>query len=481
MSEAWALLNRKAVLIRQIFDSFLTNCQPDIICDVGCFNADEIVRFRKLSPRSACFGFEADGRNVEQFIKPRNDLGDIVIEHMAVSDRTGETRFNMLEANDTAADWRRAAGSMLERSDALPARAVTVRCATLDDYFRPDIVDGKTLILSIVVEGTLFNVIEGAKETLGRTIALCVELERHQFWKDQKLAADNVAALKAAGFVLVADSFTEDTHPQSHALFVNEKWLALSTAVRAVATFQDRREMFDEPPPFKSDTLHPRERNDFLTRSVFDSFVANCQPDIICDVGSYNAAEIVRFRRLSPKSACFGFEANGRNVEQFIEPRKDLGDIVIEHMAVSNCTGETTFNMLEAEDTDGDWRRAAGSLLERSEAIPARVVTVRCTTLDDYFRSEIAAGKTFILWIDVEGALFNVIEGAKATLGRTIALRAELERHQFWKDQKLAADNVAALNKAGFVLLADTFIEGTPAQSDALFINKNWLALSTKG
>jgi FkbM family methyltransferase len=217
------------MLMRDVFDSFVANCQPDIICDVGCFNADEIVRFRKLSPRSACFGFEANELNIRQFIDQRSDLGDIIIEQMAVSNRTGQTTFNMLEAEDSAADWRRAAGSMLERSDALPARAVTVRCTTLDDYFRPDIAKRKTFGLWIDVEGALFSVIQGANATLQRTIVLRVELERHQFWKGQKLAADNIAALKAAGFILLADSFTDGTHPQSDALFINENWLVLAS------------------------------------------------------------------------------------------------------------------------------------------------------------------------------------------------------------------------------------------------------------
>jgi len=250
--------------------------------------------------------------------------------------------------------------------------------------------------------------------------------------------------------------------------------------------------LMSEIAPFMS-APDQRTRTDLLMRSVFDRFIATCQPDIICDIGSYNADEVVRFRKLSPRSACFAFEANELNVEQFMKPRPDLGNIVIEHMAVSDRSGETTFNLLEAESREGDWRRAAGSLLERSQTVPAeldlglglgslsaRAVTVRCTKLDDYFRSEIAVGKTFILWIDVEGALFNIIQGAQATLQRTILLRAEVERYQFWKDQKLAADNVAALKKAGLILLADNFTEGSYPQSDALFINENWLALATK-
>jgi len=222
MSEAWALLQRKDALMREVFDSLVANCRPDVICDVGCFNADEVVRFQKLSPRSACFGFEANGRNVEQFIKPRHDIGNIVIEQMAVGDRTGETTFNVLEAENSAADWRRAAGSLLERAEALPARAITVRCTTLDDYFRLQIAADKTFILWIDVEGALFSVIRGAGATLQRTIIVRAELERHQFWKDQKLAEDNVAAFKEAGLILLADSFTEGTHPQSDALFINK-------------------------------------------------------------------------------------------------------------------------------------------------------------------------------------------------------------------------------------------------------------------
>ena len=38
--------------------------------------------------------------------------------------------------NDVANIWKRAAGSILQRADRLPAEAVTVPCARLDTYFR---------------------------------------------------------------------------------------------------------------------------------------------------------------------------------------------------------------------------------------------------------------------------------------------------------------------------------------------------------
>src|SRR6202035_3031887 len=57
---------------------------------------------------------------------------------------------------------------------------------------------------------------------------------------------------------------------------------------------------------------------DQIMRDVFYGFVSATRPNIICDVGSYNGDEAIRFKRLSPKSRVYAFEANRQNVEECI-------------------------------------------------------------------------------------------------------------------------------------------------------------------
>jgi len=226
--DAWAFFRTKDKLMRSVFDSYLSVCSPDNICDIGCFNADEIVRFKQLSPNSSFYAFEANEANLRQFILSRSDIDGISFEHIAIADRDGETTFYRLVAEEFAHDWRRAAGSLFERSDGLPAEAVTVPCTKLDTYFRDAIDRQETFALWIDVEGALFQVIQGAPEIMKRTIILRAEVERHQFWKGQRLVDEDIAAIEGHGFVLIGDSYTADAHPQSDVLFLNKNWLELA-------------------------------------------------------------------------------------------------------------------------------------------------------------------------------------------------------------------------------------------------------------
>jgi FkbM family methyltransferase len=216
-------------------------------------------------------------------------------------------------------------------------------------------------------------------------------------------------------------------------------------------------------------------RKDAIMREMFDGMIVALRPDIICDIGCFNGDESARFQRLAPTANIYAFEANRRNIDEFIVNRTDMSHVKLEYAAVCDVDGEVTFNVLEAEAKAGDWRRAAGSLRVRSDDTPYKSVTVPAITLDTYFADAIARGDTFVLWIDVEGALERVFAGARRTLQRTLFIRAEVERKEFWRDQKTADDLMAIAGEAGFIALADSWTPEAFEQSDILFINKSWL------
>jgi len=220
-------------------------------------------------------------------------------------------------------------------------------------------------------------------------------------------------------------------------------------------------------------------RKDAIMREIFNGVIKATRPDIICDIGSFGAEEIVRFSQISPDSDLYAFEANYDNIVTFINPRLDIKGITIENLAICDVDGEITFHVLT---TDGSlqelWRRAAGSLNLRSDDIPYTAVTVPSVRLDTYFRNAIEAESTFILWIDVEGALDRVFAGAEKVLARTIMFRAEVERREFWTGQKMAEDVIAMAERAGFVFLGDTWTPEASEQSDVLMINRRWLDLA---
>jgi FkbM family methyltransferase len=229
----------------------------------------------------------------------------------------------------------------------------------------------------------------------------------------------------------------------------------------------------------------PEDHNTFLSlrddvmRELIDFMVTSARPSIICDVGSYNGEEALRFAALSPASRVYAFEANRSNIEHYLQPavtRAGLANVHVENLAVSDTVGTTQFNVLESDRSDPfDWRRMAGSLLRRNDDRPYTTELVTCTTLDFYFADR--ARDTFALWIDVEGALDRVLAGAHRVLSRTVIFRAEVERLSYWEGQRLVGEVAAIAEELGFHFLADTYVEGGPGQSDALFLNRNWQEL----
>jgi len=231
LAPSWARLQQREERLRILYDALLGAFAPDIVCEVGAFNGDETLRFHGLSPQSQFYLFEANQRNVSQFLLGNPALADhpqTTIEHVAVSDEPGELQFHVLEADNVASDWRRAASSMLKRNDGLPSVAQTVKAITLDSYFEQQLQAGDaSFALWIDVEGVLDKVLNGARRVLERTVLLRAEVEWKEVWQGQTLGQDSKDMLEQLGFCLVGDSFTPDSADQSDVVYIRKDALNL--------------------------------------------------------------------------------------------------------------------------------------------------------------------------------------------------------------------------------------------------------------
>lgn len=219
---------------------------------------------------------------------------------------------------------------------------------------------------------------------------------------------------------------------------------------------------------------------DVILRDLFDGLCTLFRPSVICDVGAFNGDESYRLAHLIPEAKVYAFEASPRNFQQFYvaETRfSDVANFTIEHAAVSDVTGAIQFNVLDATDASSDWRRAANSILSRTDNINAKTVSVPSVTLDTYFAASNIELNTFALWIDVEGALEKVLLGANNVLQRTLLIRTEVEWKELWAGQKMAPEMKTLIESKGFTVFGDTFVENAYDQSDVVFVNKNLLSL----
>ncbi len=220
---------------------------------------------------------------------------------------------------------------------------------------------------------------------------------------------------------------------------------------------------------------------DKYLRDLFDRLLLAFKPDTLCDVGAFNGEETFRFAELMPEANIFAFEASDLNYSQFWvgnERLKRYTNVKIINQAITDYTGTVDFNVLDAEDTAADWRRASNSLVEtRADGLKSRKITVPCTTLDDFFAPLAIDDRTFMLWIDVEGALDRVLDGATSVLERTIGMRVEVEWKELWANQKLAPELKSRLEAHGFFVVGDTYLPNGYDQSDVLLLRKDALNL----
>jgi len=189
------------------------------------------------------------------------------------------------------------------------------------------------------------------------------------------------------------------------------------------------------------------------SQDAFDALLRHIQPGVICDVGSMDATESLRFRHLCPSARVIAFEANPHNYARILlDPQVKAAGIEVVHAAATNMEGEAIFHVLEPT-ADKAWAKGASSLRKSASGagVPTREVTVPALRLDGYLSG--VAGH-IVLWIDVEGAAAEVVEGLAGIADRVAAIHIEVEHGEFWEGQETAGAVLARLRAMGFRAVA---------------------------
>ncbi len=211
------------------------------------------------------------------------------------------------------------------------------------------------------------------------------------------------------------------------------------------------------------------------TRRLFCRLLRTLDIATVCDVGSMDGADALRFRRVLPHAAILALEPNPRNhALMAADDRLQRARIKVLPVAASDRSSEAPLFIVDADYTRGRdlARRGMSSLHERADWTRlAAVVPVPTVRLDELLDAESSAAGPIALWIDTEGMAFEVIRGASNALRGTRLIHVEVETLPIiGAAQKLFADVERALLDAGFVLLA-TDQRPDVLQFNALFIS----------
>jgi FkbM family methyltransferase len=210
------------------------------------------------------------------------------------------------------------------------------------------------------------------------------------------------------------------------------------------------------------------------TRRLFLRLLRTFEIDTVCDVGSLDGSDALRFRRVLPAAEIIALEPNPRNFE-LLSANRGLRDHRIRALplAASDSDSDAPFFVVEADYSarGNPAFRGMSSLHRRSDGSQlAEIVPVRTVRLDSLLVGGGGGGGRIALWIDTEGMAFETISGAAGVLARTQLLHVEVETKPcIGATQRLLPDVEQMLIEAGFVLLA-TDEPRTSMQLNALFV-----------
>lgn len=216
-------------------------------------------------------------------------------------------------------------------------------------------------------------------------------------------------------------------------------------------------------------------------RDLFLEVVRRLRPRVACDIGANDGSAALAMRQASPGTAVHAFEANPEIHALHAERLAGAG-VAWHGLALGREDGETTIyvprtlsrayvegRIVEARITE-PLDTGKSSLRRRNEDATYAEFRVPVRRLDRFFAAELRRRETdFALWIDVEGAADQVIDGATKVLARACCLLVEVEGHAFWSGQPKADSIVLMLMRRGFVPIARDREYGD-AQFNVLFV-----------
>jgi FkbM family methyltransferase len=187
------------------------------------------------------------------------------------------------------------------------------------------------------------------------------------------------------------------------------------------------------------------------------------KPKISIEVGANSAEFSQKIIQDYPNISSWAFEANPYVHKHYENSLQNLG-VKYLNTAITNKIGETRFLIQEAHLNNGEWdgkriNRLIGNnslLIRNQDDVLYSAPKVDCNTLDGFFIDSgiLNSSDTVCMWIDVEGAIEQVLSNSSKILKQVDSIFIEAEHFKFWQDQWLAEDVIKFLVSQDFFPIA---------------------------
>lgn len=166
------------------------------------------------------------------------------------------------------------------------------------------------------------------------------------------------------------------------------------------------------------------------TSRLFERLLPLLDADLVCDVGSMDGAEALRFARAVPGASVFAFEPNPRNLEPMRADRElRRAGVEIVPCAVADLSARSPFHVLRADYASANPQRGRSSIypaVVASELL--EVIEVETVRLDEFLSAHAARCSRIALWVDAEGMAYEALQGASVLATQLQLVHVEVER-----------------------------------------------------
>lgn len=212
------------------------------------------------------------------------------------------------------------------------------------------------------------------------------------------------------------------------------------------------------------------------TRLLFKSLLKRCQVDCVLDIGSLDGSDSLKLREILPDAVVVAFEANPINYGRMVaNPNLRAGRIEVLPYAMTNKRGTASFHVTDVDHDKPEANRGTSSLLVHRELKVKQTVEVQTWRIDEFILSRYPDARRIGLWIDVEGAEFEVLEGMAGIRDRVVAAHVETARTPQRLGQRGYAQVETLMSSLEFVP-AGTNMTGESTWGDVVFVSRAFRA-----
>lgn len=172
----------------------------------------------------------------------------------------------------------------------------------------------------------------------------------------------------------------------------------------------------------------------------------------IMDLGSMDGTDSLYLKSQFPNSKVYSIEGLPQNYDIYL---KNLKEIIPINTIISNYNGNINYYVKNINGIHG--------ILDRGQEYGSTILNLPCITLDKLCE-DLNISHIDILKIDVEGATFEILDGAKNILSMVKMLHIETEDYPFFSGQKLHNEVINFLLSKKFKIIEMKRVEILPGK-----------------